>query len=92
MRVGVQPWISMTISGDRILLGAIKPGQHYTTFQRIELLKSFLNNSNLTKLETVKLSKELGLTSRSVMGFFRNQNKKPRNESIKVYSKLLQGE
>ena len=77
---------------DLILLGRKKTRKRYTNFQQIELLKSFLNNNNLTKLEKVKLSKELAITQRSVTGFFHKQNKKPRNESIMVYAKLLQSE
>ena len=77
---------------DRIVLGRRRTGQPYSIFQKKELLKSFLNNSKLTKEVKMKLSNRLGLTPNSVMIFFQKQNKKPRNESIEEYAKLLRGE
>ena len=77
---------------DRIVLGRRRPGQTFSRFQQKELLKSFLNDCELTEEVKMELSNRLGLYRRSIMAFFRTQNKKPRNETIEAYLKLLQGE
>ena len=77
---------------NRVVLERRKPGQLLTTYQRKELYKSFLNNSKLTKDIKIKLSNRLGLPQYSVVNFFKRENKKPRNESMAAYLKLLKGE
>ena len=79
-------------SVDRIVLGRRRTGQPFSNFQLEELLKSFLNNSKLTEDVKVELSNRLGLTRLCISDFFRRRNKKPRNQTIEEYSKLLQGE
>ena len=79
-------------SVDRIVLGRRKQGQRFSDFQKRVLLKSFLNNGNLTEDTRKKLCNRLGLTRQSVASFFRYQNKKPRTQIIEMYSKLLPGE
>ena len=54
-------------------------------------MSSFLNNSEWTKELKVNLSNRLGLTGSQIKHFLEKQRKKPRNESIEAYSKLLQG-
>ena len=79
-------------SVDRVVLGRRKQGQRFSHFQRRELLKSLLNNSKLTEDIKMKLCHRLGLTRRTVVDFFVRQKKKPRNQTIEEYSKLLRGE
>ena len=54
-------------------------------------MSSFLNNSEWTKELKVNLSNRLGVTESQIKHFLEKQRKKPRNESIEAYSKLLQG-
>ena len=79
-------------SVDQIILKRRKTGQVFTILQYKELIRSFLNNSNLTKEVKIDLSNRLGLPVTSVVKFFKKQNRKPINESIAMYSKLLQSE
>ena len=83
---------SSTTIADQINFNQPKVGQHYSKFQRKELLRNFLNNSNLTEDVTMKLCKRLGLTRESVVRFFERQRRKTRYECLKMYSELLEGE
>lgn len=76
---------------DRVLLGKRKPGQLFNLVQRKELLRSYLNNSQLTEDELIRLSNSLGLTQFCVKDYFRSRNKKPRSELVEEYTKLLEG-
>ena len=60
-------------------------------FQKKELMRCFLNNSQLTEYMKISLSNKLGVTHCQVSNFFPTQGKKPRNVSIKAYSDLLKG-
>ena len=59
--------------------------------QKKELMRSFLDNSKLTRDTMIKLSDRLGITHGQVKFFFRMRSTMPRNASIKAYSKLMQG-
>ena len=58
-------------------------------FQEKELMRSFLNNSELTKDMKIRLSGGLGVTQAQVVHFFQTQSKKPIIATIEAYSKLL---
>ena len=77
---------------DQINFNQPNVGQHYSKFQRKELLRSFLNNSRPTEDVAMKLCKRLGLTMESVLRFFEKQRRKGRYECLKMYSELLEGE
>ena len=51
-------------------------------FQMKELMRSFLNNSELTEDMKMGLSHRLGITQGQVVHFFKTQSKKPRSVSI----------
>ena len=57
-------------------------------FPRKELMRSLLNNSELTEDMKISLSHKLGVTEGQVKHFFQTQSKKPRNVNIKAYSDL----
>ena len=66
-------------------------GIRISLFQKKELLRSFLNNSELEEDTKTRLSERLGITQGQVQFFFQTQSKKPTNVSIEAYSKLCQG-
>ena len=77
---------------NQIIMDRRKGGHVFTTFQEKELFRSFFNNCKLTKDVKINLSNRLGLPQNSVVRFFWKLNRKPRNESMAAYLKLLQGE
>ena len=76
---------------DCVLLARRRGGISLSPFQKKELLRSFLNNSELAEDTKTSLSERMGITRSQVQYFFQSQNKKPKNVSIEEYSKLLSG-
>ena len=66
-------------------------GQVFTFFQRKELLRSFLENNQLTNNITKVLAEKLNLTEKTVQLYFWRKNELTKSEIHEEYMQLLQG-
>ena len=66
-----------------------KVGQPFNNYEKKVLLGSFLNKSKLTEETKKALSNELGLHWTYIRNFFFRMTKRPINEVIEEYEKIL---